>query len=283
MINHAICGESTLTIPYNGNGQFDLAYNWQTDKANGIKIRADRMDAQEQDIADGLSTAITRDGQTTVTANIPFGGNKLTGVGAATANTDAVNGAQLQKNDLTYFTATGTVDTPLITPSPAPASLTPGLSFFVRWNATNTTSTPVLRVVTGAGTQSATIANGDLTPVESGQLVADGVNRVTYGGTVGWLLPNKGAANSWGLANGGIKSSNFTASGGNYYTVYPPTTGLVAQMENSSTAAGKFIMFVKIGPWPMYIAGTINGQAGTIAIDQRQTLPVSCTTVDGWV
>lgn len=42
-------------------------------------------------IAAGLSNCITKDGQTIVTANIPFNGRKITGLGDATAATDAVN------------------------------------------------------------------------------------------------------------------------------------------------------------------------------------------------
>lgn len=41
-------------------------------------------------MATGLSTAITKDGQTIVTANIPFGGYKLTGIGAPTVTGDAL-------------------------------------------------------------------------------------------------------------------------------------------------------------------------------------------------
>ena len=40
---------------FDGNGNFVLPYSWATDKANGIKIRADRMDGQDQAIADGLT------------------------------------------------------------------------------------------------------------------------------------------------------------------------------------------------------------------------------------
>jgi hypothetical protein len=78
-------------MPFNGSGTFTRIYNWVSDAANGIKIRADRMDAEFDGIATGLSTALTKDGQTTPTANIPMGTFKITGLGNATTGTDALN------------------------------------------------------------------------------------------------------------------------------------------------------------------------------------------------
>jgi hypothetical protein len=79
-------------MAYNGTtGTFNRIYNWVSDAANGIKIRADRMDAEFDGIATGLSTALTKDGQTTPTANIPMGTFKITGLGNATTGTDALN------------------------------------------------------------------------------------------------------------------------------------------------------------------------------------------------
>ncbi len=75
----------------NGSGTFSRLYNWVTDRNNSIKIRADRMDAELDGIATALSQALYKDGQQTVTADIPFGGFRLTGVGTATAGTDALN------------------------------------------------------------------------------------------------------------------------------------------------------------------------------------------------
>lgn len=78
-------------MAYNGSGTFARLYNWVTDRNNTIKIRADRMDAEMNGFADGLTNAICRDGQSTVAANIPWNNKKITGLGDATAATDAVN------------------------------------------------------------------------------------------------------------------------------------------------------------------------------------------------
>lgn len=81
---------------YNGSGVFVRSYSWQTDALNGIKIRADRMDTEDNGFAtNGLTNCITRDGQSPATANIPLGTHKITGLGDGTANTDAANVGQM--------------------------------------------------------------------------------------------------------------------------------------------------------------------------------------------
>lgn len=49
------------------------------------------MDAEMDGFATGLSNAITKDGQTTISQNIPFNNKKITGLGDATLDTDALN------------------------------------------------------------------------------------------------------------------------------------------------------------------------------------------------
>jgi hypothetical protein len=67
-------------MPYNGSGTFTRLGNWVGDALANIKIRADRHDLNDDDLAAGLSKAICTDGQSIVTNNIPFNGHKLTNV-----------------------------------------------------------------------------------------------------------------------------------------------------------------------------------------------------------
>jgi hypothetical protein len=80
-------------MAFNGSGTFTRLYSWVADKAGGIKIRADKMDAEMDGFATGLSNCITKDGQTTITANIPFNSKKITGLGTPTDNADAATKA----------------------------------------------------------------------------------------------------------------------------------------------------------------------------------------------
>lgn len=82
-------------MAFNGSGTFTRLYSWAQDKINSIKIRADRMDAEMDGFATGLSNVICRDGQSTVTDNIPMNSNKITGLAAAASNGDAVRWEQI--------------------------------------------------------------------------------------------------------------------------------------------------------------------------------------------
>lgn len=85
-------------MAFNGSGVFQRLYNWITDRGNGIKIRADRMDAEMDGFATGLSTCITKDGQTTVTANIPMSTFRHTGLGAGSTSGHSVRWEQVLGN-----------------------------------------------------------------------------------------------------------------------------------------------------------------------------------------
>jgi hypothetical protein len=98
-------------MPYNGSGSFTPPGADFPAVASTL-IESTKFNNVVNDIATGLSTAITKDGQTTVTANIPFGGNRITGLGAASANGDAiryeqVNGVVTTAGDILAATGAG--------------------------------------------------------------------------------------------------------------------------------------------------------------------------------
>lgn len=82
-------------MPYNGQGIFQRIYSWQDDAANDLNVDSERMDRDTDDIADGLTNCITRDGQSPALANIPMGTFKLTFMGPGSASTDSVNYGQV--------------------------------------------------------------------------------------------------------------------------------------------------------------------------------------------
>jgi len=76
-------------LSYNGSGTFVVNSAGQP-VVTGTVISSTAFNALTADLATGLSTAITKDGQTTPTANIKLGGFKLTNVGTATTSGDAL-------------------------------------------------------------------------------------------------------------------------------------------------------------------------------------------------
>jgi len=80
-------------MPFNGNGTFvTIGDPAVPDEV----IRADQFNNAIDDIATGLTDAMTRDGQSPPTANIPMGGMRLTGLANATAAQDAITLSQAQ-------------------------------------------------------------------------------------------------------------------------------------------------------------------------------------------
>lgn len=129
-------------MSFNGSGIFERLYSFVNDAAANIKIRADRMDNELSGIATGLSTCITKDGQTTVTANLPMAGFRHTGVGNAAARTDYASFAQVQDGNTAWVDGGGTADAITAAYSIPITTLVDGQLCFVRATAANATTTP---------------------------------------------------------------------------------------------------------------------------------------------
>jgi hypothetical protein len=82
-------------MPFNGTGIFQRVYQWTNDAANGLDVDATRTDTDSNDIADGLTNCITRDGQSPALANLPMATFKLTGLGNGSSTADSVNYGQV--------------------------------------------------------------------------------------------------------------------------------------------------------------------------------------------
>lgn len=82
-------------MAFNGAGLF-VINSTGNPVVTGTTIASTWANALTADLATGLSTAILKDGTQAITANIPFGSFKITGLGNGTASTDAVNLGQIQ-------------------------------------------------------------------------------------------------------------------------------------------------------------------------------------------
>jgi hypothetical protein len=79
-------------MPRNGSGTYTRP---QSDYVPGTTILATSVNSDLNDMASALTASLARDGQTTPTANIPLGGFRITGLGNATAATDAATLGQV--------------------------------------------------------------------------------------------------------------------------------------------------------------------------------------------
>jgi hypothetical protein len=136
---------SEVKLPYNGSGSFGRLYSFVQDKANGIFIDSTRMDNEITGVATGLSNVICRDGQTTLTADIPWNGKKITGYGttnAPSARSDVPQIGQVQDAKFNWVVAGGTADAITATYAPVITALVDGQECRFRATAANATTTP---------------------------------------------------------------------------------------------------------------------------------------------
>ena len=162
-------------MPYNGSGTFNLsepAFIFDT------VISETAMNSDLSDIATGLSTAITKDGQTVITADIPMATYHLTGTGAGSDATDSVNLSQVQAAAFQTATDTGAADAYVIAPSPAISAYAAGQKFsFVSTNASTGAST---LAVSGLAAKAVEYQGSALTGAE---IASGSTIKVEYDGT----------------------------------------------------------------------------------------------------
>lgn len=158
-------------MAYNGSGTFNRLYDWTTDRDAGVKIRADRFDAEMDGMATGLSTAITKDGQTTITANLPMAGFKHTGVGDASSRDQYLAAGQLQDGEINWVDGGGTADAITAAYTPTVTALVDGMLLGVRATAANATTTPTFKP---DGTTTRTIVKHGGVALLTGDIVGDG-------------------------------------------------------------------------------------------------------------
>jgi hypothetical protein len=184
-------------MAFNGTGTFNRIYNWVTDKTNSVPITASRMDAEMDGMATGLSTCITKDGQTTITANIPMNSKKFTGLTTGNARTDSISLGQVQDGQFTYLgTSGGSADAYTLSPTPAITAYVATMQYTAKIAATNTTTTPYLQI-SGIGTPAsdAVIKKLDSSKseiaVEASDMLANGIYKFQRNSAnTAWILLN---------------------------------------------------------------------------------------------
>lgn len=113
-------------MAFNGSGTFVLSAGQPV--VTGTVISSSTHNTLATDLTDnGLTLCITKNGQTTVTANIPFGGFRLTGIGAPTATGDALReGSAIGATTAAAVTGTTFSGQSLATTAASPLLMTNG-------------------------------------------------------------------------------------------------------------------------------------------------------------
>ena len=226
-------------MSYNGSGTFQINTTGQPVVA-GTVISSTAFNALTSDLATGLSTAITKDGQTTVTANIPLAGFKITGLGAATVGTDAVQYGQIQSNTDKLVTVSGT-DT-------LTGSVTPALTAYAAGNlfsfvVANTNTGAVTINIDGVGSKAITRTGS--TALVAGDMVAGQVALIEYDGTRFQLLngnsfTNLNVSGTLGVTGAATLSSTLGVTGGTTLSAALTYGGVT--LTNAVTGTGKMVL-----------------------------------------
>lgn len=171
-------------MAFNGSGLFQRLYNWVNDAGAGIDISAMKMDAEENGFAAGLSNCITKDGQQTLTADIPWAGFKITGLGDAANPQDAVNLRTLQSVAPVFVASSGVGGTAnAITLTGTIAAYAAGQRFSFPAGATNTSGTVTINI-NGLGTKSIRkTIGGSIVALGVGDIPGSRILDIEYDGT----------------------------------------------------------------------------------------------------
>jgi hypothetical protein len=231
-------------MSFNGSGTFLINTAGQP-VVSGTVISSTAFNALTADLATGLSTCLTKDGQTTPTANIPMGSNKITGLAVGTDATDAATLGQVQSTAAKLIGSVSGTDTITGTLSPTLTSYVAGQMFYFVAAGDNTGA--VTLNINGLGAKNVT-KNGS-TALAAGELKSGQTVAVIYDGTRFQTL------NAVSSALTGITTTSVTALGVNAGDSVTSGTNTTAVGYNAGTA-------ITTGSWNT-IVGSTSGNAIT--------------------
>jgi hypothetical protein len=163
-------------MPFNGSGAFTLSDSIE----NGTLGDASEVQNILVDIGSGLTNCLTKDGQQTVTNDIPMNGFSFTGMGPGAARTDSATIANMQDDTGVFVTSiSGTANTLTLLPSPAISAYTMGQKF--RFIATLSNTGAVTVAISGLAAKSVHSRSGSA--LLAGDILESALVEITYDGT----------------------------------------------------------------------------------------------------
>lgn len=207
-------------------GTYTLLYNWTTEQATP-PIEISKLQAQDADMATALSNCILRDGTGIPTATTPWNSQRISGLGTATARTDAITTAQVQDFSVNKIGTVAGTDTITGSLTPAITAYVSGMLLTFVPAATNTGAATIN--VNSVGAKS--IVKETTTALAAGDLVINVPAVLLYDGT-NMLLLNPQKISSV-TATGTVTAATVTASG----TVTGATVAATATLTVGGVAA----------------------------------------------
>jgi hypothetical protein len=269
-------------MSFNGSGTFLINTAGQPVVA-GTVISSTAFNALTADLATGLSTVITKDGQTTVTANIPMSTYKFTGLGVGSAATDSANLSQVQSTVTKLLTSVSGTDTITAVGAPVVAAYAAGQMFYFVATGDNTGAVTLnidslgAKAVTRDG--SVALAAGD---IKSGEVVV-----VVYDGTRFQVVSQLNSAGDARFANVSIASSlyvggvsTFVGNAGfsaNVSIASALSVGGVAAITGATTIGGNLTLNGGTANGVLYLNGSKVATSGSALTFDGTNLQVGAT------
>jgi hypothetical protein len=258
-------------MSFNGSGTFLINTAGQP-VVSGTVISSTAFNALTADLATGLSTAITKDGQTTVTANIPMSTYKFTGLGVGSAAGDSANLSQVQSTVTKLLTSVSGTDTITAVGAPVVAAYAAGQMFYFVATGDNTGAVTLnidslgAKAVTRDG--SVALAAGD---IKSGEVVV-----VVYDGTRFQVVSQLNSAGDARFANVSIASSlyvggvsTFVGNAGfsaNVSIASALSVGGVAAITGATTIGGNLTLNGGTANGVLYLNGSKVATSGSALV-----------------
>jgi hypothetical protein len=235
-------------MSFNGTGIFYINTPGQP-VVTGTTITSTAFNALTTDLATGLTNCLTKDGQSTPTANIKMGNYKLTGLGVATTTGDALSFGNLAT------ISTLTLTNALTVPNGGTGAVT--LTGYVKGNGTS------------AFTASASIPAADVTSAALTRVDDTNVTLTLGGSPTTALLAATSLTLGWtgtlSVARGGSGAATLTGilkgNGTGAFTAVTAPTGTIVGTTDTQTLTGKTLSTTNT-----IDAGTAVSDTGTIAV-----------------
>jgi len=162
----------------NGSGTYSL-YTPGNPVVTGTTISSTWANNTLNDIATALTNSVAKNGETTLTGNLPMGTFKLTGLGVGTVNTDSITLGQAQNEGYQLIASVAGTNTITGSLSPAITAYAAGQTFRFVAAASNTGAVTIN--INSLGAKS--ITKDGTTALSTGDILINGLYEITYDGT----------------------------------------------------------------------------------------------------
>lgn len=151
---------------------------------SGTVISSTTVNTEMNDVASALTQSLSKDGQTTPTADLPMGGQKHTNVGNASARSHYAATGQAQDDSFIWCgTAGGSANALTLAPTPAITSYAAGQRF--RFVAASNNSSTTTVAVSGLAAKNIFLSAA----CQGGEIVSGDLYEILYDGTQFQLIP----------------------------------------------------------------------------------------------